>query len=112
MFLRTYSLLCLLQGGSGAYVGDDETAYSVRKDTKCMSVLLKKHPGHSENKVQKGPDGSHLKTDVPIPDTIYQYNRYLLMYVTLAILFTVDIIQFIFFVLYYAVEQSSTVLCH
>ena len=28
------------------------------------------------------------------------------------ILFTVDIIQFIFFVLYYAVEQSSTVPCH
>ena len=64
--------------GSGTYVGDDETAYSVRKGTKCMSVLSKKHPGHSENKVQKGPDGSHLKTDVPIPDTIYQYNRYLL----------------------------------
>ena len=45
-----------------------------------MSVLLTKHPGHSENKVQrntKGFDGSHLKTDVPIPETIYQYNKYM-----------------------------------
>ena len=66
--------------GSGAYVRDDETAYAVWKDTKCMSVLSTKHPGHSENKVQrntKGSDGSHLKTDVPIPETIYQYNKYM-----------------------------------
>ena len=44
--------------GSGAYVRDDETAYSVWKDTKCMSVLSTKHPGHSENKVQRNTKGS------------------------------------------------------
>ena len=54
--------------------------YSVWKDTKCISVLSTKHPGHSENKVQrntKDSEGHHCKKDVPIPETVYHYNRYM-----------------------------------
>ena len=39
-----------------------------------------KHSGHSETKVQrntKDSSGRYLKADVPIPETVYHYNRYM-----------------------------------
>ena len=66
--------------GTGSYVRVGSIVYSVWRDTKCLSVLSTKHPGHSENKVQRNmrdSEGKHKKMDVLIPEAVYQYNRYM-----------------------------------
>lgn len=66
--------------GSGGYVRVGSLVYAVWKDTKCIVVMSTSHPGHSMNTVLrncKDSDGKHQKIPVPIPEPVYQYNRYM-----------------------------------
>ena len=67
--------------GSGVYVraSNSEAVYSVRKDTKCVTVLTSEHPGHSQGTVTGNwkEDGQRKKKDVPIPLPVYNYNKYM-----------------------------------
>ena len=65
--------------GTGCYVRDESIVYAVWRDTKCIAVLSNKHAGHSESTVSrnsKDSDGHHVKIDVPIPSSIFHYNKY------------------------------------
>ncbi len=66
--------------GDGAYIRDDVCVYAVWRDTKCVVVLSNEHAGHSETKVTrniKDKRGATTKQDVPIPATVFSYNRYM-----------------------------------
>ena len=66
--------------GSGGYVRVGTLVYAVWKDTKRIIVMSTSHPGHSMNTVLrncKDSDGKRQKIPVPIPEPVYQYNRYM-----------------------------------
>ena len=66
--------------GAGSYVRDKLCVYTVWKDTKCVSIMSNKYPGHSESKVTRNVKDKHGKNEekkVPIPIIVYTYNRFM-----------------------------------
>ena len=66
--------------GTGVYVRDGSNVCAIWKDTKCLTVLSNKHCGHSECTIQRNSKDSsshHVKADVPIPSSIFHYNKYM-----------------------------------
>ena len=66
--------------GEGLYVREGCIVYSTWKDTKCLTILSTKYPGHSESTVKrntKDAEGHHQTCDVPIPLPVYHYNKHM-----------------------------------
>ena len=66
--------------GTGVYVRDGSNVYAIWKDTNYLAVLSNKHCGHSECTIQrhsKDSSGHHVKSDVPIPSSIFHYKKYM-----------------------------------
>ena len=66
--------------GEGLFVRDGCAVYSTWNDTKCLTVLSTKYPGHADTTVKrntKDAEGRHEKSDVPIPSPIYHYNKHM-----------------------------------
>ena len=57
------------------------SSYAVWRDTKCVTVMSTEFPGHSEHTVlrtAKSKNGKfEKKTTVPIPSSIYNYNKFM-----------------------------------
>ena len=66
--------------GTGVWIRDQSIVYNLWKDTKMVCTASTVHSGNSDHQVKrrvKKPSGGCEEVNVPIPNSTYDYNRYM-----------------------------------